>query len=96
MLGYIAILFFISCFLAQITGVLMRFGEFWLVSNCCRSLKLCEECGGVTKLPCLKCKGRGQVTEGFFSALSSEPKESTPCLSCKGRGQFPCPSCSKQ
>jgi hypothetical protein len=45
------------------------------VSNCCRFLKLCEECGGVTKLPCLKCKGRGQVTEGFFSALSSEPRE---------------------
>ncbi|CAK9189714.1 unnamed protein product [Sphagnum troendelagicum] len=61
-----------------------------------RSLKLCEECGGVTKLPCLKCKGRGKVTEGFFSALSSEPRESTPCLACKGRGQFPCPSCSKQ
>ncbi|KAH9555055.1 hypothetical protein CY35_08G095000 [Sphagnum magellanicum] len=61
-----------------------------------RSLKLCEECGGVTRLPCLKCKGRGQVTEGFFSALSSEPRESTPCLACKGRGQFPCPSCSKQ
>ncbi|CAM6033712.1 unnamed protein product [Sphagnum compactum] len=50
----------------------------------------------VTKLPCLKCKGRGQVTDGFFSALSSEPRESTPCLACKGRGQFPCPSCSKQ
>ncbi|KAH8959377.1 hypothetical protein BDL97_06G075500, partial [Sphagnum fallax] len=56
---------------------------------------LCEECGGVTKLACLKCKGHGQVTEGLFSALSSEPRESTPCLACKGRGQFPCPSCSK-
>ncbi|KAH8959324.1 hypothetical protein BDL97_06G073300 [Sphagnum fallax] len=54
-----------------------------------RSQRRCS----VTKLPCLKCKGRGQVTEGFFSALSSEQRERIPCLACKGRGQFPCPSC---
>ncbi|BBN01497.1 hypothetical protein MPTK1_2g07860 [Marchantia polymorpha subsp. ruderalis] len=59
-----------------------------------RSLRLCEECGGVQRLPCKKCRGRGQERVAFSSPWAKS--EAAPaCGACNGRGQIPCSSCSK-
>ena len=56
-----------------------------------RDLKVCMECGGVTKIACLRCKARGTLNQNVFSLDgSSKP---TLCPACRGKGNFPCPSC---
>ncbi|CAM6112563.1 unnamed protein product [Calypogeia fissa] len=67
--------------------------DFFFAKYQRRSLKLCEKCGGVTKLPCKKCRGRGK--EQALVALPWESKAAPSCDACRGRGQLPCPSCSR-
>ncbi|KAG0590992.1 hypothetical protein KC19_1G141300 [Ceratodon purpureus] len=56
-----------------------------------RKLNLCMECGGVTRIPCMRCKSRGTLNQNIFSLEgSSKP---TTCPACRGKGNFPCPSC---
>jgi hypothetical protein len=57
----------------------------------CRDLKLCMECGGVTRIPCVRCKARGTLNQDLFPFdVSGKP---TTCPACRGKGNFPCPSC---
>nr|XP_024381579.1 protein ORANGE, chloroplastic-like [Physcomitrium patens]PNR50539.1 hypothetical protein PHYPA_009725 [Physcomitrium patens] len=56
-----------------------------------RDLKLCMECGGVTRIPCARCKARGTINQNIFSFDDSN--KPTTCPACRGRGNFPCPSC---
>ncbi|KAL2642112.1 hypothetical protein R1flu_009699 [Riccia fluitans] len=60
-----------------------------------RTLKLCEACGGVQKLPCKKCRGRGQERVGFSTPWEKSNSSAPACGACNGRGQIPCSSCCK-
>ena len=69
----------------------------------CRSLGLCVACGGLRRVHCSKCKGRGRVMPGWnfmnilpqlMNAEELNPQNSSPCKSCTGKGHFPCTSCS--
>eukprot|EP00897_Mesotaenium_endlicherianum_P001639 jgi/Mesen1/1502/ME000132S00446 len=66
-----------------------------------KTLGLCLECGGVHKLPCKKCRGRGEVATGPLGELRNiggplamlGQAERTTCAACGGTGQLACPSC---
>eukprot|EP00271_Cylindrocystis_brebissonii_P014696 TRINITY_DN36161_c0_g1_i1.p1 TRINITY_DN36161_c0_g1~~TRINITY_DN36161_c0_g1_i1.p1 ORF type:complete len:145 (+),score=9.34 TRINITY_DN36161_c0_g1_i1:431-865(+) len=54
-----------------------------------RALGLCEQCGGVKKLPCRACKGQGLRK----NALAMGTPSNVNCTFCRGSGQLPCPVC---
>ncbi|KAJ7522071.1 hypothetical protein O6H91_19G082200 [Diphasiastrum complanatum] len=64
-----------------------------------RSLKLCEKCGGLTKIPCLKCKGRGELKLDVLplsaSFRKSQANSYEKCGHCDGKGKFDCSTCSR-
>jgi hypothetical protein len=65
--------------------------DFFFAKYQRRAMKLCETCDGVRKLPCKKCRGRGQ--EQVLVAMPWQGKAASSCDACGGRGQLPCPSC---
>ena len=49
-------------------------------------LMICEMCEGSRKVPCLTCRGRGQI---YFNKVT----EDSVCPDCKGMGVTSCPGC---
>ncbi|XP_024540504.1 uncharacterized protein LOC112349755 [Selaginella moellendorffii] len=57
-----------------------------------RSLGLCEDCGGLKRKACGKCKGRGELRPQL--AIFDQGATGEKCRECMGRGYFPCTACS--
>lgn len=49
---------------------------------------ICDMCEGSRAVPCLTCRGRGEI---YFA----KAKEDTICPDCKGTGVASCPGCTE-
>ncbi|KAH7295537.1 hypothetical protein KP509_27G053700 [Ceratopteris richardii] len=78
--------------------------DLYIAESQRRNLKLCLVCGGVKRVHCIKCKGRGHELPPWTSSMLSvwteenmvESSSSAPCALCQGKGHFPCSSCAKE